>query len=149
MRLFLDTNIFIIGAVEQTSPEADILRWLGYYGGVGADAQLIVCKELLEQILRVGRRVGGKDFAGALINRVWRTLTLEFVAVDDEEVQRLLIKGTVPREDIEIFLAAIQGRVDYFVSENRLLVKAAGEEHTLFQSYTAEAFCGEVLGLHP
>lgn len=65
MRLFLDTNIFIVGAVDPDSHEAEILRWLGYYGGVGAAVQLIVCKELLAQILRVGRGVGGKDFSGA------------------------------------------------------------------------------------
>lgn len=39
-----------------------------------------------------------------------------------------------------------QGQVDYFVSENRLLLKAAGEEQELFRSYTAEGFCVEVLG---
>ena len=147
MRVFLDTNVFILGVVIPESPEAEILSRLGFQGNVEPtlDAKIIVCKALLDQIRRVGRRVGGKDFAGALISQVWQNLSVEFISIDDEEIAEVLHQGRIPREDIEIYLGARNGNVDYFVSGNHELVKAMGAEESLFASFDAQTFCDQIL----
>lgn len=140
MRVFLDTNIFILGVVDPDSFEGQILAWLGYFSGRGSDVEVVICLELLQQIQRVGRRGGGKDFSGPLINRIWKTLKLEFVALNEEEALKIIEEGIIPREDVEIFLGAKEGQVDFFISANRSLVQAAAAEQKLFESLSAEEF---------
>lgn len=55
-RVFLDTNVYIVGAAIAHSPEAAILVWLSE-----SKTPVIVSKELIEQIARVARRLQGKD----------------------------------------------------------------------------------------
>lgn len=69
-RLFLDTNVFIIGTVIPGSPEADILEWPGFFARRVGRPTVVVSDALTEQLLRVGRRVGGKDYGGELIARL-------------------------------------------------------------------------------
>ncbi|MDB9311531.1 hypothetical protein PN462_00345 [Spirulina sp. CS-785/01] len=50
-RVFLDTNIFIIGDADQTSPDSLILEALGYREkSPSLNAEVILSDELLEQI---------------------------------------------------------------------------------------------------
>lgn len=68
MRLFLDTNIFILGASIAESPSALILDWLGFDGRERPDGvSVLISAELQDQIRRVARRVGGKNWAGEII----------------------------------------------------------------------------------
>ena len=50
-RLFLDTNIYIIGTQDINSDEAKILTAIGYYGKQGRqlESQIIFSAELIDQ----------------------------------------------------------------------------------------------------
>lgn len=72
VRVFLDTNVFIIGTAEPDSDEAAILKWAGFGQEAPGPVEIIVSTVLFAQILRVGRRLhdkdwgsGGADVAGA------------------------------------------------------------------------------------
>lgn len=139
-RLFLDTNVFIIGTVMPTSPEAEILEWLGFFGG-GVDHPTVVVSDILiEQILRVGRRVGGKDYSGELIVRLWENLSVRHVVLDEQDLQRMYEGGDIPREDVPIFLTAQVGNVECFVSANYKLIKALAATNQLFECLTPAEF---------
>ena len=54
LRLFLDTNIFIIGDADKTSEESLILESLGYRNKTPIlSSEIILSDELLDQIRRV------------------------------------------------------------------------------------------------
>ena len=55
-RVFLDTNVFIIGAAFEDAIEAEILRWLGYGEENASAIEVVVSQDLFQQILRVGKR---------------------------------------------------------------------------------------------
>ena len=55
-RIFLDTNIYIIGQLKPLSPQERILTWLGYYTSNNQSSiKVIISQELINQILRVGK----------------------------------------------------------------------------------------------
>ena len=55
-RLFLDTNIFIIGDADKTSQESVILEALGYRNKTPIiKVEIILSDELLDQIRRVSK----------------------------------------------------------------------------------------------
>lgn len=64
-RIFLDTNVYIVGVADIESIEWRILQWLGFDGSQPAQAEVVVSAELIAQILRVGKRLYGKDWAGS------------------------------------------------------------------------------------
>lgn len=132
-RLFLDTNVFIIGTAMPDSPEAIILDWLGFFDKHSDRPAIIVSDVLIEQIRRVGRRIGGKDYAGELIARLWENLSVQHVVLNEEELQRLYVEGSIPREDVPIFLTAHTGRAECFVSANYKLIKALAINAQLFE----------------
>jgi predicted nucleic acid-binding protein len=57
-RLFLDTNIYIIGIANQDSYERKILESVGFLQS--SSVEVIVSEELLNQILRVSKRLYNK-----------------------------------------------------------------------------------------
>jgi hypothetical protein len=60
-RVFLNTNVYIIGAANLNSNEGKILQWLGFVEK-RADAPIIILsEETVLQILCVARRLQGKD----------------------------------------------------------------------------------------
>ncbi|MBS9387929.1 MAG: hypothetical protein HEQ33_03110 [Dolichospermum sp. WA123] len=59
-RLFLDTNIYIIGIANQDSYERKILESVGFLQS--SSVEIIVSEELLNQILRVSKRLYNKDW---------------------------------------------------------------------------------------
>ena len=67
--IFLDTNVFIIGAALPDSPEAQILRWAGFGMLQPGPVEVVASQELFEQILRVGRRLKGKDWGSEIVGR--------------------------------------------------------------------------------
>jgi predicted nucleic acid-binding protein len=148
-RLFLDTNIYIIGALQPNSPHAAILRQIGFFEpqelAVSEVSEVIVSDVLLEQILRVGRRIQDKDYSGALIAQLWRNLTVRYVTIDREEMQALYEARRIPSEDIAIYLSAVAGGAECFVSANRKLIRALVEETNAFECLTPQEFSDKYL----
>ena len=143
-RLFLDTNVFIIGSTVLGPPEASILDWLGFFQR--RDSPIVIVSDaLIEQILRVGRRVGGKDYAGELIVRLWENLSVYHVTLDDRRLRELDDATWLPREDASVFLTALAGDAECFVSANYKLIKAlAGTKH-LFECLTPDEFVAKYI----
>lgn len=131
LRLFLDTNIFIIGDADKTSEESLILESLGYRNKTPIlSSEIILSDELLDQIRRVGKYLYGKDQAGLLISNLWRWFNIFYVpsTLDwREERLNLLNSKIIPSEDIEIYLSAKYGEATCFVSRNRKLINAIAD----------------------
>ena len=53
-RIFLDTNVYILGVLDLDSIEGRVLKRLGWQEK--SDVQVILSQELIVQILRVGKR---------------------------------------------------------------------------------------------
>ncbi|EAZ90095.1 PIN domain-containing protein [Crocosphaera chwakensis] len=144
-RVFLDTNIFIIGDAIKTSPESLILESLGYRNSKPIlSSEIIFSDELLDQIRRVGKYLYGKDQAGQLISNIWRWLDIYYVSSTtdwSEEKLRLMNSKIIPTEDIEIYLSAKYGQADCLVSGNRELLKAIAD----FECLTTEDFVNKYL----
>jgi hypothetical protein len=66
-RIFLDTNIYILGAADSECDEAKILAWLGFRQQISTSIEVILSQELTEQILRVAKRIRGKDWGSELL----------------------------------------------------------------------------------
>ena len=124
-RVMLDTNVYILGYGDPHSVSARVLDFLHN----NPDFEILLSNEIVDEIRRVARRVGGKDWAGAILNRIWRDLNLEIVALPDER-QDLWEQymNLIPREDLDIFLTASLGLADLFVSSNRELIRSAATQ---------------------
>ncbi|WP_052349734.1 hypothetical protein [Picosynechococcus sp. NKBG042902] len=138
MRIFLDTNVYIVGQLEQHSPENRILIWLEQ-NSRNPEIQVVISQELIDQVLRVGKRLKNKDWAAGIVAKIWHNLNHLFIAETNEmrqEAALLCTQQTIPAEDISIYVGAKFGRTDYFVSANRQLIKSIAD----FQCLTAEDF---------
>ncbi len=133
IRVLADTNVFIVGFLglnqQEESVESQILRQL-------ADQRrftLLFSNELSDQIRRVARRVGGKDWAGLLLNLIWQTFDIEIVPIPEliEVFERY--KGKIPDEDILIFVTAVLGQADCLISRNHEFVRRAVAEQDAFE----------------
>ena len=145
--IFLDTNVYIVGSALPDSPEARILRWLGYGQRISGpepcrsrSATVVVSQPLFEQISRVARRLQDKDWAGEILGHLWQDLQLSYVLIDPDEQLALEATGIIPREDVSIYLSARNGLVDCFVSSNHELIKMIAENTGEFECLTPEAF---------
>ena len=127
-RLFLDTNVYILGAADPESHEGKILRWLGWGQDAPAHVQVILSEEVLAQIARVAKRLRHKDWSGEIIGRIWQDLNIRYVLLESEAFTRLEALGTVPREDIGVYLTARAGKVQCFVSANHKLIRALSKK---------------------
>ncbi|AFZ45170.1 hypothetical protein PCC7418_3047 [Halothece sp. PCC 7418] len=128
-RLCLDTNIYIIGTQEIHSPEAKILRAIGYYNdtAIQIGAEIVLSDEIIDQIRRVGKYLWDKDKAGFVIGLIWSRLNIHYVNYSqqwNQELEKVVKDGEIPNEDIEVYLTAKLGNSDCFVSSNRELIKA-------------------------
>ena len=65
--IFLDTNVYIIGTIDSTSPERKILESLGFDSKKKEEAIVLISDELIEQILRVSKRIKNKDLGGEIL----------------------------------------------------------------------------------
>ena len=143
MKLFLDTNVYIVGQQIPDSPEDKILQWIGYYDGQ-CNAKTIISQELINQILRVGKRLQGKDWAAKIVTRIWVNLDCLFIPETEQlltEAKQILANKTIPREDIFIYLTAKYGEADSFVSSNRELIRKIAD----FECLTSENFIQKYL----
>jgi len=93
-RIFLDTNVFIIGDADKESAEGLILESLGYRGKQPVlNTEIIFSDELLDQIRRVSKYLYGKQQAGEIISNIWRWFNIFYVPttfVWTEEKLRLI-----------------------------------------------------------
>ena len=143
MKIFLDTNVYIIGYLQSESPERFILEWVGLYGNQ-PQAKIIVSQELIDQILRVGKRLQNKDWAAKLVAQIWQNLDFLFIIETEKiklEEQKLLAQKVIPREDVMIYLTAQSGEADYFISGNRELIRAIAD----FECLDSEDFINKVI----
>lgn len=148
-RLFLDTNVYIVGVAIDNSPEARLLDWAGFGRDDATREQLvevILSEALVEQIARVARRLQHKDWAGAILSEIWQRMNVQFVMLDPAEVEQVEAEGIIPREDVTVFLSATTGRADCFVSANHKLIRVLAEQTGLFRCFTPEEFVAEFIG---
>lgn len=143
-RIFLDTNVFIIGFQVPESPESAILNWASSET-IRPEFEIIVSSALIDEIRRVARRIKGKDWAGEILSRIWHEMNLRFVLTDPSEAIFLERQKVIPREDIEVYLTAINGEAEYFVSANRELVRVLADKEKAFQCLTAVEFVEQYL----
>lgn len=140
-RVLLDTNIFIIGFLDLRSPEARLLDLIART----SDVVLIFSNDLEDQIRRVGKRVQSKDWVGQLLNRIWRDYRLDYVYISPEEMNDVEAISDIPKEDIGIYLTALRGRADYFISANHQFLREAAAKQKKFECFDAESFVIKVL----
>ena len=138
--IFLDTNIYIIGATDPTSPERRILESLGFADKKEDGAIVIISDELIDQILRVSKRIQNKDLSGEIVSRIWQTLNVNYVFLDYIEMSNLEKQGVIPREDIGVYLTARTGRAKCFVSANYKLIKQLVDKTGEFECLTPIQF---------
>jgi predicted nucleic acid-binding protein len=144
-RVFLDTNVYIIGAAFEYTDEAKILHWLGYGEEITPFVEVIVSQDLFQQILRVGRRVKNKDWGAKIVGRLWNDLNLVYVLVQQEDVEEVFRKGEIPREDITVYLAARNGQAQCFISSNHVLIRALCQQTGEFECLKPQAFAKKYL----
>lgn len=144
-RIFLDTNIYIIGDADKKSPESIILETFGYRNkGKILKGEIILSDILLDQIRRVGKYLYGKDQAGEIISNIWRWLDIYYLpsTINWQQEKAFLEKeNLIPREDIEIYLTAKIAKADCFISGNRKLLKSIAD----FDCLTSEDFIQKYL----
>ena len=145
MRLFLDTNVYIIGAAYPESVEATILQWTGWDGDPAGSVEVIISQELFDQIARVARCISNKDWAGEILGRIWQNLSVRFVLLDAVEQERLELSGLIPREDVGIYLSARNGGAEHFVSSNYELIHSLAESTGEFECLTPSEFVSKYL----
>lgn len=128
-RVLLDTNIFVTGYRRPDSLESQVLETLSNR----FELTLILSFPLEDQIRRVGRRIGGKDWAGLILSRIWRDFDVEYVGLPEDPLNvAQTMAPTIPREDLLIFLTAVTGQANLFVSGNREFMRQAAAEQQLF-----------------
>lgn len=138
-RVFFDTNIYIVGAALESSPEAKILEWAGW-GGHPPQVEVVISDALLAQISRVARRLRNKDWAGELLTQIWRNMQIVFVLLDPVAVGELEEQQVIPREDVTVYLSARTGRAQCFISANHELVRVLTMQTGDFDCLTPEEF---------
>jgi predicted nucleic acid-binding protein len=139
-RIFLDTNVYIIGAVDAKSAEACILHWLGFRQHRPDAPEVIVSEELLNQIRRVARRLKDKEWGGQILARIWQNFQIQYVLVDPDEIERLATNSTIPKEDIGVYLTARNGQATCLVSANHKLIRTLVGRTGEFECLTPSEF---------
>lgn len=143
--IFLDTNVYIIGAIEPESPEGIILRALGWKFPNNQAATVVISEELIKQIARVAKRLRNKDLSGEIIGRIWQNLKVIYVHIDELELAKMEVLGIIPREDIGVYLTAKTGQADCFISANHKLIKVLAQQTGEFESLTPSAFVSKYI----
>jgi predicted nucleic acid-binding protein len=138
--IFLDTNIYILGALDLVSDENKILSLLINDENIDRRTRVIFSQELIDQILRVGKRIQNKDWASGLLTRLWQQLQVDFIFVEDQDIQAIANAGIIPREDAGVYLTAKQGKAQCFVSRNYKLIRALVEQTEEFECFTPIEF---------
>jgi predicted nucleic acid-binding protein len=138
--IFLDTNIYILGALDLDSDESKILSLLVSKENSDRQTRVIFSQELIDQILRVGKRLKNKDWSSGLLARLWQQLQVDFIFVEDQDIQAIADAGIIPREDAGVYLTAKQGKAQCFVSRNHKLIRTLVEQTEEFECFTPSEF---------
>lgn len=138
--IFLDTNIYILGALDLASDENKILSLLMNDENNDRRTRVIFSQELIDQILRVGKRLQNKDWSSGLLTSLWQQLQVNFIFVEDQDIQAIADAGIIPREDAGVYLTAKQGKAQCFVSRNYKLIRALVEQTEEFECFTPIEF---------
>jgi len=59
--------------------------------------EIIISEPLIEQILRVAKRLRHKDWGGELLSHLWHDLHIHYVLVDEEEIEQMIQTKLIPR----------------------------------------------------
>lgn len=145
-RVFFDTNIYIIGVADPDSDERRILQWAGFEKQEQSSVEVVVSEELIEQILRVAKRLKNKDWGGEVLGRIWQNLNVCYAILDADEFSRVEALGVIPREDVGVYLTAKTGKAQCFVSANHKLIGALAKQTGEFECLTPEEFVKKYLG---
>jgi predicted nucleic acid-binding protein len=146
-RIFLETNVLIIGSAYPDSHEADILRWAGFGQTEPGPVEVIVSEELFQEIRRVARRLRHKDWAGELLGHIWQDFRLRYVMIDSKDLDALMGSGAIPSEDTGVFLTARVGLAQCFVSANHELITTIAQRTGEFECLTPAEFVEKYLQL--
>lgn len=142
MKVLLDTNVYIVAALDLArgfeSAEVKIIK-----AAVNRKFRVVITKELQEQILRVAKRVGSKDWASKLIALIWAEIKPAFIPQTYYKDLMKIYEDIIPRKDLAIFAAALAADVDFLISENRNFIKAA-KAQGIFRCLTPEEFANEI-----
>lgn len=144
-RIFLDTNVYIIGVADASSPEFRILRWAGFGQSEPGTVEVVVSEELFRQIRRVAKRLANKDWAGEILAHIWQSFKIYYVLIDEQEIERLVTANVVPKEDIGVYLTASNGYVDAFISANHELIRMLARHTGEFECFTPQEFVDQYL----
>lgn len=139
-RIFLDTNVYIVGVADSTSDEWKILQWLGFESRRADAAAVVISAEVIEQILRVAKRLKNKDWAGSIVARIWHNLKLNYVLVNQPGFEQTNLIQGLPREDIGVYLTAKFGKADCFISSNHELIQVIAAESGDFECLKPNVF---------
>jgi predicted nucleic acid-binding protein len=142
-RLFLDTNIYIIGVANQNSYERKILESVGFQQT--SSIEIIISEDLLDQILRVSKRLYNKDWGSEIVARIWQQLQVIYVNFTADEWLKIEELGLIPREDIGVYLTASKGETQCFVSANYKLIRCLVQETKEFECLTPQEFVNKYL----
>lgn len=142
MKVVIDANVYIVAALDLAkgadSAEVRMIK------AAGKKFRIVICKEILEQIMRVAKRVGDKDLGSRLIAALWTDTSPVFVEVYDEVVKAY--DNKIPRKDLAIFAAGLIAKAEYLVSVDREFLKSAKNAQNMFKCVTPGEFV-EVLKL--
>ena len=142
MKVVIDTNVYIVAALDLAegvnSAEVKTIK------AAGKKFKVVICKEILEQIMRVAKRVGDKDLGSRIIAALWTDTSPVFVEVYDEVVKAY--EDKIPRKDLAVFAAGLIAKADYLVSVDREFLKSAKNAQNVFKCVTPEEFV-EILKL--
>lgn len=139
-RIFLDTNIYILGSENSQSDEGLILTWLGFQKKVSDAHEIIVSQELIDQITRVAKKLRNTDWSGEILGKIFKNLNARYVLIDEQSFTELEKQAMIRREDIGVYLTARAGKADCFVSANHKLIRSLVQETKEFECFTPEAF---------
>lgn len=91
-RIFLDTNVFINAEAYPQSDCDKILTLLGLHNGLRIiDSVVIISPELVDQILRVGKRIWlNKDRVSKLLGKIWSNLTYDYIILNNQHLQTII-----------------------------------------------------------
>ncbi|OQY46410.1 MAG: hypothetical protein B6242_08080 [Anaerolineaceae bacterium 4572_78] len=138
-RVLLDTNVFIIGFLDNDSEEGKLLDFLASLSNL----TLIFSNELELQVRRVGKRLKNRDWVGLLLHYIWSTYHVEYVYVHENDVKHVEKTTNIHREDVRIYLTALHGQVDCMISANRELLKESMAHQNRFRCFDAMSFLNE------
>ncbi len=143
--IFLDTNVYLIGAVDLDSAEGHILQWLGWEISGNSGCEVVISEELIDQIFGVAKRLKNKDCGSEIIGRIWQNLKVRYVQIDNSALATIEAQGIIPREDVGVYLTAKKGQAQCFVSANHKLIRILAQQTGKFECMTPSEFLSKYL----